>query len=261
MYLMFGDEADAEQGRKQKFFVCGAVFINAQQVEHLHDGIQKIRTKFGYAHTDSLKFSGCPRDVSYNEHREVKKQVVKLGRKHNVVFCAYVISHAIAKRNELVPFGINTLLGRFDEFLKRQGDVGVVLMDRPPSQLSNPFKYLKDKFQIGLDFPSGGKRRVENIIGYAFTCDGASNLASMADILLGSFRHCVNEPDKDIANAAIFPTLVRVMWYHKAEDGKKNLQEYGLTLRPKTVKVEKHKKDYADLVARLNGYLKQKEND
>jgi hypothetical protein len=83
MYLMFGDEADAEQGRKQKFFVCGAVFINAQQVEHLHDGI--------------------------------------------------------------------------------------LLMDRPPSQLSNPFKYLKDKFQIGLDFPSGGKRRVENIIGYAFT--------------------------------------------------------------------------------------------
>jgi hypothetical protein len=24
MYLMFGDEADAEQGRGQKFFVCGA---------------------------------------------------------------------------------------------------------------------------------------------------------------------------------------------------------------------------------------------
>jgi hypothetical protein len=50
------------------------------------------------------------------------------------------------------------------------------------------------------------------------------------------------------------------MWNHKADDGKKTLQEYGLTLRPKTVKVEKHKKDYADLVERLNGYLKQKED-
>jgi hypothetical protein len=31
MYLMFGDEADAEQGRGQKFFVYGAVFIKAAE--------------------------------------------------------------------------------------------------------------------------------------------------------------------------------------------------------------------------------------
>jgi len=83
MYLMFGDEADPERGRRQKFFVCGAVFINAQQV---------------------------------------------------------------------------------DAFLKERGDVGIVLMDRSPSQLKDAFKYLKNKFQIGLQFPSGGNRRVDNII-------------------------------------------------------------------------------------------------
>ncbi len=259
MYLMFGDEADAERGRGQKFFVCGAVFVDAEQVEQLHDDVQKIRDKFGYGNSDSLKFSGCPRDIRYDEHREVKKRIVRLARRHNVVFCAYVISHVIAKPNQLLPYGVNTLLGKFDEFLKERDDVGIVLMDRPPGQLRNPFGYLKDKFQIGLEFPSGGKRKVENVVGYAFTCDGASHLASLADILLGSFRYCVNEPDKDIANAAIFPTLVRVMWYCRTKDGKKRLQEYGLTLRPETIKVERHKEDYNDLLTRLDGYLKKKE--
>jgi len=259
MYLMFGDEADPERGRGQKFFVCGAVFINAQQVEELHDDIQKIRKRVGYANTDSLKFSGCPKDISYDKHREVKKEIVKLARRHDVVFCAYAISHAVAQPNQLWPYGINTLLGKFDAFLKERGDVGIVLMDRSPGQLKDPFKYLKNKFQIGLQFPSGGNRRVDNIIGYAFTCDGASHLASLADILLGSFRHCVNEPDRDIANAAIFPTLIRIMWYRRTKDGKKRLQEYGLTLRPETIKVERHKKDYNNPLARLDGYLKKRE--
>ena len=170
-----------------------------------------------------------------------------------------MISHAIAKSNQLLPYGVNTLLGRFDEFLKQRGDVGIVLMDRPPDQVRNPFGYLKDKFQIGLEFPSGGKRRVANIIGYALTCDGASHLASLADVLLGSFRHCVNEADRDIANAAIFPTLVRIMWYRRTKDGKKCLRGYGLTVRPETIKTERHKKDYDDLLARLDGYLTKKE--
>jgi hypothetical protein len=259
MYLMYGDEADAERGRGQKFFVCGAVFIKAQQVAQLHEDIQKIRHKFDYGDTESLKFSGCPKDISYDEHREVKKEIVKLARKHDVVFCAYVISHAIAKPNQLLPYGVNTLLGKFDEFLKEQDDVGIVLMDRPPSQLKNPFGYLKDKFQIGLEFPSGGKRRVKNIIGYAFTCDGASNLASLADILLGSFRHCVNESDRDIANAVIFPTLVRVMWFRRTKDGKRDLRGYGLSLRPQTIKARSHRRDYDDLITRLDGYLRKKE--
>ena len=64
MYLMFGDEADAEQGRGQKFFVYGAVFINAEQVAELHDDVQKIRDKFGYGNTDSLKFSGARKTLA-----------------------------------------------------------------------------------------------------------------------------------------------------------------------------------------------------
>jgi hypothetical protein len=262
MYIMLGDEADADQGRGQKFFVYGAVFIDADEVDELHDGIQKIRDDFGYGATDSLKFSNCPKDITREEHRDVKKAIVKLARKHNVVFCAYAISHGIANgetHDNLVLFGANTLLGKFNEFLNAGDGVGIVLMDRIP--VANPYKYLKDKFQIGLQFPSGGTRKLDRIVGYASTCDGASHLASIADILLGSFRYCLNEPDKNIANAAIFPTLVRVMWCRETKDGTKNLREYGLTLRPEEIKVASHQKDYDDLVERLSGYLKKKEED
>jgi hypothetical protein len=257
MYFMFGDEADAEQGRGQKFFVYGAVFIDAANVEVLHDGIQAIRDNFGYRHTDSLKFSGCPRDVSYDDHREVKKKIVKLARKHDVVFCAYAILHAIAQgktHDERVRFGANTLLGIFNQFLGLRDDVGIAVMDRIP--VRDQFKYLKDKFQRGVEFPDGRTQRLENIVGYTSTCDGASHLASMADILLGSFRHCVNEPTKDIANAAIFPTLAQVMW-HRDIGGEKFYLEYGLTLRPKRIKAEVHAREYKDLRKRLRGYLAQ----
>jgi hypothetical protein len=259
---MFGDEADADQGRGQPFFVYGAAFVDADHVEPLHHEIAATREKFGYGATDSLKFSGCPKDVTYDEHREVKKEIVKLARKYDVVFCTYAISHAIAKgqtHDNLVLFGLNTLLGKFNEFLEQRGDVGIVLADRIP--VGNPYKYLKDKFQIGLEFPTGGTRRLENIIAYGNTCDGASHVASLADILLGSFRHCVNEPDKDIANAAIFRTLVRVMWHREVKNGAKELREYGLTLRPETIQIASHQKDYDDLVKRLMGCLEAREED
>ena len=163
MYLMFGDEADADQGRRQKFFVYGAVFIDVRHVEPLHISIQEIRDKFNYGHADSLKFSGCPKNITYNQHREVKKEVVKLARKHEVAFCAYAISHAIAKggtHDKKVLFGVNTLLAKFNEFLEEREDVGIAVMDRIP--VKNQFKYLKDKFQVGVEFPSGGTRRLEN---------------------------------------------------------------------------------------------------
>jgi hypothetical protein len=135
----------------------------------------------------------------------------------------------------MVRFGVNTLLVKFNQFLGQGKDVGIAVMDRIP--VKDQFKYLKDKFQLGVEFPDGGTQRLENIVGYATTCDGASHLASMADILLGSFRHCVNEPTKDIANAAIFPTLAQVMW-HRNEGGKRKFLDYGLTLRPETIRAE-----------------------
>ena len=208
MSLMFGDEVDADQGRGQKFFVYGAAFINSSIAEYLHEGIQRLRERFGYGPRDSLKFSGCPRGITTDQHREIKKEVVKLARNNDVMFCGYAISHAIAKgetRDNLVLFGANTILGKYNEFLAEKNDVGFVLVDR--MQVGNPYPYLKDKFQVGLELQNGGTRKLEKVVGFASTCDGASHLASLADILVGSFRHCINEPDKDIANAQSYRRL------------------------------------------------------
>jgi len=68
--------------------------------------------------------------------------------------------------------------------------VGIAFLDRLP--VKNACQYLKEKFQVGLELDGGGTLRLENVVAYASTCDGASHLASMADILLGSFRYCVN---------------------------------------------------------------------
>ena len=144
-------------------------------------------------------------------------------------------------------FGPNTLLAKFNQFLRQRKDVGIAVMDRMPGK--DQFKYLKDKFQLGAEFSDGYTQRLENIVGYTITCDGASHLASMADILLGSFRYCVNEPDRE-ANAAIFPTLAQVMWHEK-----KSYLEYGLMLRPKDIKAKVHEKEYTALRDRLRGYL------
>jgi hypothetical protein len=47
------------------------------------------------------------------------------------------------------------------------------------------------------------------------------------------------------------------MW-HRKENGVKKLLEYGLTLRPETIKAEALKKEYTELRKRLRGYMQPK---
>jgi hypothetical protein len=43
MYLMLGDEADAEQSRGQKFFVYGAIFVPHERIKPISDGVEAAR--------------------------------------------------------------------------------------------------------------------------------------------------------------------------------------------------------------------------
>src|SRR5262249_49588574 len=82
--------------------------------------------------------------------------------------------------------------------------------DRIP--VDHPYRYLTEKFQVGLPFPGDQSRRLDRIVGLASTGNGASNSASIADVIIGAFRYCMNEPDKDIAGGAILPQIVNLMW-------------------------------------------------
>jgi len=205
MHLMYGDEADHDRDRGQKFFVYGAVFIDSERALGLHTAIEALRINKRFGLGDSLKFqtNSRPEQVSREDHTDAKRQVLELAAEHGVQFCAYVMLHELARNQEheeLVQWGANTLLGKFNEFCgERPHGHGLVMFDRMP--IAHEHRYFREKFSTGLTFPNGRTRRLENVLGLASTCDGASHMSSVADIVLGSFRYCVNEPERDIAGA------------------------------------------------------------
>jgi hypothetical protein len=135
MYLMFGDEADHDRGRGQKFFVYGAIFVHADCLPTLHDAIETAREKAGLKDTDSLKFaSKRPETMSIEQHRELKSIVMTLARDiGKVKFCAQVTLHELARNqthDDLVLWGANTILGKFNTFLDENATYGYAMLDR-----------------------------------------------------------------------------------------------------------------------------------
>jgi hypothetical protein len=90
--------------------------------------------------------------------------------------------------------------------------------------------------------------------------DGTLHLCSVADILLGAFRYCVNEPENEEAGKAMFPTLMEMMW-KRTHAGQTYVNEGGLVFRPQEVQVAKYKAEYDGLATRLQGYLDWKKSE
>jgi hypothetical protein len=172
-----------------------------------------------------------------------------------VKFCAQVTLHDLARNQEhddLVLWGANTVLGKFNLFLGDQSQYGYVLFDKIPVQ--HPYRYLKEKFQVGMTFKGRPPIRLERVLGFGHAVDGSSHLCSVADVMLGAFRYCVNEPENEEAGKAMFPILMRMMW-KRERLGKIYVRECGLVLRPKSINEAKHQTEYDTLVERLEGYL------
>ena len=257
MYLLFGDETDREQGGRAPFFIYGGIFVPLDRAAELHSAVERIRLRHRFQAGDSLKFSGAelPERISRDLHRGAKRQVLEAASEAGVLFCAQLVSHEVARgrpQATLVEWGANTVLGAFNLFLAEQRDRGIAVLDRLP--IPHPDRFIRDKFQVGLTFPRGGTLRLSHIICYTHTCDGASHLASVADVVLGSFRYCVNEPDRDQAPRAILPLVVRLMW-HRREGDRVVLDERGLMLRPNGLWADRHRAVYDQLLERLAALL------
>ncbi|MCG8558545.1 MAG: hypothetical protein MI824_01985 [Hyphomicrobiales bacterium] len=261
MYLMLGDEADHEQNGRNKFFVYGGLFVNVAQVQALHAEVKAIRMDTGFQPTDPLKFSSktCPKHITKEKHTEAKRRAITAAQKCGAKFSVQVTLHELARstdHDDLVKWGANTILGRFNDFLENDAnDFGLALLDRLP--VKYPYRYLQEKFQTGLEFPWRDPVRLERILGLASTCDGASHVASVADIVLGAFRYCANEPERDKAGSAMFPSVARLMW-HSREGNRIKVRGRGLVLSPKTVREPRLQNEYDDLIGRLSNYLQPK---
>lgn len=261
MYLLFGDETGADQGRNPSFFIYGAIFLPIDNVAAVHDAVAGIRRRNGFRARDPLKFNGRerPERVTAEGHRTAKTELIQEVRRHGVRFTSCAVLHELAAnrdRAELIQWGANEVLAAFNAFLEEEDDIGFAVFDRMPVQ--TPDNYLREKFQVGLTFPGGARRQLDRIKGYAFSCDGASHLSSVVDVVLGAFRYCVNERDRDRAPREILPGVVRLMW-HRREGDRIKLRERGLLLRPAAVRVPRYKREYDALVDRLTELLRPAE--
>lgn len=256
---MYADEAD-QDGKKQ-FLVYAAIFIPSAAALKLHRGVIRIRNDFNFSDEYDLKFSPgrMPPGWTLQKFTEVKSKVIELANECGCKVCCYLVPHDIAKgqaQENRMKFGANTLLSKFDQFLKENGNVpGIVCFDR-----SNDFKqfdYYQDVFRNGLAF---GERRtkLKFVIGLNSTCNAASHLSSVTDIVVGSFRFILNEPDKDRVGAALMKLLAPMCWGVKEAGGNINMTERGFCIRPKKLETEKHKAEIGRLIDRLNALIQKK---
>jgi hypothetical protein len=121
--------------------------------------------------------------------------------------------------------------------------------------LKQQWHYLSDKFISGLHLHGGGTASLDHIRLYGSTCLNASYIASAIDIVLGSFRYCVNVPKNPQTASEMIRSVARLMW-HVRDGDRILLRDRGLIVRPETVKVPAYQKEYDDLLEQLKALIR-----
>ncbi len=257
VYFLFTDETNQQPSDSSLFFIYGGVFVPAESLAAIHSLIEDIRNEYGYKPDDEFKFapSSRPEQVSSDGFKMAKKAVLEGCAKLNLKFSACLTLHQIAQNRtleELVSWGANTIIRAFDRFLGEEDSSGVCIVDRLPFE--NGHQYLQEKFGTGLIYPNGNSQRLEHIHLFATSSIGASHAMSAIDIILGSFRYCVNERNKDIAPREMLPSIVNMMW-HKRLGDTIYIRERGLFFRPLQIQVPEYQQEYDELLEHLIGLL------
>lgn len=259
MYILVTDETSLQRDLKARFFVYGGVFFPAEKLSELHSLVDGIRRDNGFEATDDFKFSTAsrPKQVAKEQHAAARRSVLNACQQLEVRFAAGVMLNAIAKSHpvkELLGWGANAMLGSFERFLEAGDSTGICVFDRLP--FTQPYRYLNERFQTGLLLEDKTSQHLDRIHLLAYTGMGASHAGSAVDILLGFFRHCINEREPSDAARAVFPLVMSMMW-HVREGDTINLRDYGLLLLPKEVKVAKYQQQYEELAQELESVLKE----
>lgn len=251
LYLMLADEAD--QDGSKEFLVMASIFFPSEALKPLHKAVEAERRKAGFAPTAELKFKSRSRPATVNveTHTVLKNRVLELAAEHGCQACCYLAPHSIAGKQPLdtrLKWGANTLLLKFDQFLRIRGEApGLVLFDRTSDY--NQHDYFKSVFQ------ESGERKLKNIVGLGVTSSGASHLASVCDIVVGACRFAINEPMNESAGRVLMKAVAKILWHERSTDGAPTYRDYGLCIRPKDVAVVSYRADIEALISRLNKYV------
>jgi len=258
-YLLLCDETNKEPSEKGRFFIYGGLFVPISAIKPLNEIVEEIRLKYGYRPGDLFKFSPKtkPEQVTPESFRLAKQDVLDRCSQLGLACVFSLTHHEVAKNrpvDELIGWGANTVFGAFNEYLSGRKATGIAITDRLP--FVKEFDFLRSKFQIGLSFPNGRTKRLSNILIFASSCEGASNLLSVNDIMLGAFRYCINERDKTIAPREIMGRLIKLIWRFEG-NGKIYLNEFGLRFRPKEVVLDAYRKEYQDIEEHLKALIEE----
>jgi len=258
MYIMFADETNMQPSEDARFFIYGGLIIDSSRLDDLHDGVERIREAYGYLPPDELKFSTRerPEQVTIENAKRAKQDVIDLCAQLDCTFLAYVILHEIIKnqlQDTIIKFAVNSILGRFEKFLREHEDTGIVLVDNLP--VRSQWSYLSQKFSEGIE-TSSGMRRLDHIRLLGATCVGASHACSAMDIVLGSFRYCSNNPQNRDAAQEMIRNVNRLLW-HKVGDGVLHVKEYGLIQRPirENIRISDYRQEYRNFINELNDLI------
>jgi hypothetical protein len=259
MRFLFLDETNlvASQG---DFFIYGGLVITPEQMPVLHDAVSQIRATFKFQPTDSLKFHtrSRPDHLSIADWTLAKSQVIAAAEAAGVRLLSYVVLHDIAKQQTqetLLEWALNAIVSHFDlKYLAEHSDRGAVCLDRLDEKFS--YAYFQDKFSNGVTLHDGRTVLLSRIVYYSTTCDGASHLSSIVDIVLGGLRYCVNSASgtgNDAVAAQIFPPVARMMW-SKDSANERKIGGYGFLQYPREVRVPAYQERYRALATALSSY-------
>lgn len=242
-----------------EFFSYGGLVVEIAKLPALHAKIASIRKTYGYRPPDKLKFdtNARPSHVSVDAATAAKREVIAACIDCDCKFIAYVVLHRIARTiglEKTIKWGADHVIGKFNIFLQRQNAHGIVAMDRLPDGVE--FEYLSNKFGRGLNLQDGESVELDRIVVFSSTCINASHLTSAMDIVLGSWRYCINSPMNTDAAKSMMRHLAKLIWCER-EGEKLYAFEKGLIFRPKEVKHNEYREKYNALLSRVNKLLEK----
>ncbi|MBZ5543183.1 MAG: hypothetical protein LAO07_05830 [Acidobacteriia bacterium] len=261
--LFLTDETNLQPSADAKFFVYGGLIVPVERLVQLDHGIQGIRAAQGYRPEDELKFDtrSRPQHVEIGQATEAKRLVVELSLSLDCKFIVHVILHDIIRNqqpDQRVQRAADYVLGRFNYYLSQIGDYGLCIVDNLP--VTAQFRYLAERFSLGLDIQGERRVRLDRITLFAATCANASHVHSAIDVILGSFRYCINNPRNVEVARAMMLQVVKMMWhrYDPASDTY-HVGSRGMIVRPPMdqVRVNAYREEYESLQEQMNALLKE----
>ena len=260
MYVLLTDETNMQPSENCEFFIYGGIFFSLDILPALNRSVARIRRDAGYQPGDTFKFDtrARPEYVSQESATTAKAQVLHVCSELGVQFIAHIILHQIVERqdrDQRVLWAADYVIARFNKFLREEANsYGICVVDNLPVRAA--WQYLSDRYSNGLELSSGSRVALDRIELFSATCIGASHASSVIDIVLGSFRYCVNNPLNAAAAKSMLKVIAPMMW-HREVDGVQHVRDYGLIVRPPIdeVRVPAYRQKYLDLIDHLQGLL------